>query len=296
MTDDWPHVCVLCAVRGRQTRLRFGHVCASCADRIAADLRAIPELAAMAAACLEPASSTGAGSRSVPSSRPPLNVEALDPALANVPGHDAVLLVLLEEWCRLIRDMRGMTPYGPASAAHAAETARKAAQEPRRRDRMPSGGNDTGVTLTGVTGFLGAQVAWMVDTPDFPIEDFAGEVRACVKALRRWDVMAEERGQVIPCPTVTEDGECGRRLHYRSMDERVTCRACGATRDVPQLLMAADADNALVDGEALAQRFSIDPSTIRKWARFGHVERAGQRYRFGDVRVMVEAMRGRSAG
>lgn len=114
--------CVLCAVRGRETRLAAGHCCAACAARLLDDLRRIPELAAMAAASLVPGSGTGVHSAAY-GSRPPLNVEALDPALAHVPGHDAPLLVLLEEWARLILEMRGMSKYGPWSAAQMARRA-----------------------------------------------------------------------------------------------------------------------------------------------------------------------------
>lgn len=181
--------------------------------------------------------------------------------------------------------MRGMAPYGPASAARTAAAAREG----------QAGGQ---ATLTGCVRFLGAQVAWMSTEPDFPIDDFADEVAQCLRVLRRWDVTAEDRGQMVPCPTVMEDGsECGKRLGFHvHLDEQVTCRKCGATRDVPQLLMAANADNALVDAEALAGRYQINAQTIRKWARQGRVERQGQRYRLGDVRVMVEQMRGQRVG
>jgi hypothetical protein len=237
----------------------------------------IARLAADAAAWVAPGSSTGGGSRPVPGSRPPLRVDALDPENTPVPGHDATVLELCESWERMIRDMRGMAPYGPASAA-------------RARGGLYEG---TTATLVASTAFLGRQVAWMVDA-EFPLEDFSDEMRDCVRVLRRWDHDAEDRGQMVKCPTLHEDeGECGARLYFRiRMDEQVTCPRCRVSRDVPQLLLAVDADNAWVDGEALAQRFSIDPSTIRKWARSEKVQRQGQRYRYGDVRMMVEVMRG----
>ena len=282
MTDEWPNTCVICARRDRQTRLKFGHVCAACTDRLAADLRAIPELAEMAAAALQPGQGSTGSTHAAYGSRPPINVDAVDAALCHVPGHDAPLLVILEEWERMVRQERGYAPFGPASAARNATVT----------------ADHTQAHLVGVCAFLGAQVEWAVSEPTFPVDDFADEVSQCVRAVRRWDVTAEDRGQMVPCPTVMEDGsECGKRLGFHvHLDEQVTCRKCGATRDVAQLLMAANADNALVDAEALAGRYQINAQTIRKWARQGRVERQGQRYRLGDVRVMVEQMRGQRVG
>lgn len=276
MTDEWPNTCVICARRDRQTRLKFGHVCAACADRLAADLRAIPELAAMAAAALQPGQGSTGTTHAAYGSRPPINLDAVDAALCHVPGHDAPLLVILEEWERMVRQERDYVPYGPASAARNATVTT----------------DHTQASLVGVCAFLAAQVDWVISEPTFPADDFADEVSQCVRAVRRWDVTAEDRGQVVPCPTVMEDGtDCGKRLGFRGMDEVVTCRRCGATRDVPQLLMAADADNALVDAEALAGQFGLAAATIRKWARQGKVERQGQRYRYGDVRAIVGGLR-----
>ena len=83
MSDEWVNVCVLCAARDRQTRLKFGHCCAWCADRFMQDIRDIPVLAAMAHASLTPGQ--GSGSMSVVyGPKEPLRLEALDPELAPV--------------------------------------------------------------------------------------------------------------------------------------------------------------------------------------------------------------------
>jgi hypothetical protein len=273
---DWNHACVLCAARGKTTRLESGHCCVPCAGWLMTTVADITRLAADAAAFITPGSSNGSGSRPVPGSRPPCNVESLDPENTTVTGYGATVLELCEAWERMIRSDRGMAPYGPASAA-------------RMTDGLYAG---TSASLVGVVGFLGGQVSWMTTEPTFPLEDFADEMRACVRVLRRWDVTAQDRGQMVRCPTLHEDeGECGAQLYYASMDEQVTCPRCRVSRDAAQLLMAVDADNAWVDGEALARRFGIDPSTIRKWARANKVQRQGQRYRYGDVRERVESMR-----
>lgn len=277
MTDDWPNVCVLCAPR-RDTRLKFGHVCAACTDRLSRDLRSIPELAAMAAAWIEPGSSTGNGSRSVPSSRPPLNVDCLDPALAHVPGHDACLLVLLEEWERMIRDMRHMAHYGPASASRAQGAA-----------------GDTTVTLTGVVGFLVAQVEWIVSESGFPVDDFAAEVRACVRVLRRWDADAHEgTGYVVECPHDIEGGTCGRRIRIDGEDAEsyFTCPKCGTEWSVDRLMLvwAETSDAAMwLDAEAVTRRYGVDRTTLDRWVRSGRLSKWHGLY---DIRPLALAQRG----
>lgn len=266
--DTWPNVCVLCATRDRQTRLKYGHVCSACTDRLVADVRAIADLAVMAAASLTPRAGTGSA-HSVPSSRPPINVHACDPELTLVgPPPAATVLDVVEGWERLIRDARGYAAYGPASAARVALAS--------------SGG--TQVTLLGCVRFLAAQVPWAVAEPTFPVDDFADEIRACVRALRRFDPEASDRGTMVRCPTLTDDGDCGYRLRYDDVHEDVTCRRCGTTRSAMTLAAVAMADGAEVwlDPEAAASWLGVTEGTLRQWARAGRVRRAHGRYLIGD--------------
>lgn len=94
--------CVLCARRGRQTESE-SHVCVPCAAWLQVQVAEILRLAADAAAYVEPGSTGSSGSRSVPGSRPPLRVEALDPELTIVDGQALTVLECLELWERLIR-------------------------------------------------------------------------------------------------------------------------------------------------------------------------------------------------
>ena len=284
MVTTWTPVCVLCAARGRQTRLEAGHCCAACATRIADDLAAIVDLAAMAAAWVVPGSTGASGARSVPSSRPPLNVEALDPALASVPGHDAPLLVLLEEWERMTRQMRGMAPYGPASAARSAVGT-----------RTGQGVTDHAhATLTAVCGFLRAQVEWMTTTVDFPLEDFAAEVRECVAALRRWDTEAERvNAYVVECPHETDAGTCGYRLRIAGDDADgwFHCPRCRTEWSVDRLMLvwAETSDAAMwLDHEAVTRRYGVDRSTLDRWVRSGRMAKWHGLY---DVRPLALAQR-----
>lgn len=84
-------------------------VCNPCAARIDDDLRAIVTLTHAAADHLTPTAKPGAGGSGKPGSRPPLDVGALDDAMA------ADALPLVESWERLVREHFGYAPYGPAS-------------------------------------------------------------------------------------------------------------------------------------------------------------------------------------
>jgi len=263
--------CVLCAARDRVRRLDAGHVCPECVQWLTGTLRAVSDLVAQAAVAGDRqrvGSSTG---KPVFGSRPPMDVECLDPDLTLVHVCDAppypTLLEVLEAWERLVREARTLAPYGPASLARG------------------------GASVHGSVGFLVASAEWMTTDPGFPLEDFAVELRACLRAVRKWDEDAAARGNVIPCPTQDDDGgECGHRLRFVETDERVTCRRCKVTRDVAQLVAVGLVGTAevWVDPQAVALYYGIAESTLRKWAARGKVQRSHGRYLMSDVAAMME--------
>ena len=261
-SDEWPSVCVLCAMHDRHTRLKHGHCCAVCADRLAADVRRIGELAVMAS--VEPKAGRGGMSASF-GSKPPINVAGVDPELTLI-GYapSPTVLDVLESWVRMVREEREMAPYGPWSAAVAASSATSGTQ----------------ATLMGCVGFLAAQTEWIVATPGFPLEDYRSEITACVRALKRWDPAAEDPGTMVKCPTLTDDGDCGYRLHYHDITDPVTCRRCGVTRDAMTLAAVAMSDGREVwlDPEAAANWLGISEPTLRRMARRGDIERSHGRY------------------
>ena len=266
--------CVLCAARGRTTRLEHGHVCAMCMTRLADHLDAIVQLAALAS--IEPRSSAGAG-RTVPGSRPPLNVDGLDPALTLVlvATERTTVLEVCEGWERLVREARQMAPYGVAS-------------EFRGRSAI----NDTHVTLTGCVGFLRASLPWWEADPEQPIDDFAGEVALCRRALAHYDPDREPMGTMVRCPTIVEQGECGHRLHYTEPDEQVTCRRCGVTRDAMTLITLALSDGdaqVWVDPEAAEKETGVAMLTLKRWAARGLIHANHGRY---DLREIHRALEG----
>jgi hypothetical protein len=265
---DWRAECVLCAARGKRTRLEVGHVCVPCLTRIGDNLSAIVELAANAS--VEPITGRGQG-RSVPASKPPINCDGVDPALTMVTDC-ATVLDICEAWERLVRESRGMAPYGPASHARAITA--------------HAGQNDTGVTLTGCTGFLRASLPWWAESPDQPIEDFASEIAACRRALSRWDPMREPTHHGLRCPTETEHGTCGYFIRWEDGSTSADCPRCHRTWTVEWLmLVAADQDN-WIDAQALAILSNVHEQTIRRWARNGKVGRRGMLYSVKDVATM----------
>ena len=279
---EWARVCVLCTAA-----LDVGHVCQRCAQRIARDLDAILALAAEAAAHMDRPSKPGAG-RSVPGARPPLVLDALDPELASIrlaqddPSSEVPLLVVLEDWERIIREDRGLAPYGIASEA------RLAAVGPLHASAWSQ---HTPVTLTGVVGFLKAHHDWAMTEPSFDLAEYARQVRLCRKAVSRWDHDAREAGWRVPCPTVTDEGDCAQPLRVTRGAEVVYCRACGREWELPRLLAVAGRDaDVWVDVEAAATLAGVHERTIRKWISRGHVSKRGQLVRILDVREYAHTL------
>ena len=282
----WERVCVLCAGRGRKQRLENGHVCTECAAWLMRSVAEIARLCADAALSIEPGSTSSGGSGAF-GSKPPLRIDALDPELtmlelnAGDPTSAVTILEALEMWERLVREERGMAPYGPASAHRAA--------------RIMGAGNSahsTSVTLTGVVGFLGSAVPWMIDAPDWPIDEFADHIRRSVMLLGRWDVTRQASGYAVPCPTLTDSGECGYMLRYWDASEAVTCRRCHATRSASQLVtvVLSGEDRAIwVDPEAAAAHYGVSERELRRWAAKGHVKRSHGRYLLSDITKEVSA-------
>ena len=256
--------CILCARRGRTTKLSQGHCCQPCAQRLHDNITALPELTAMAVASLPPGQ--GTSTSTAYGSRPPLNVSALDPELALVelnhgdPSSAVTILECAEMWERAIREDRGFAPYGVASEQRADST--------------------TKATLTSVCRFLASQVQWATTEPAFGLEEFADHMHRAVTVLRRWDYTADPAATVIACPTITDQGDCGYRLRYSTMEETVTCRRCGASRDVATLTVVAMSDGRPVwmDPENASRWLGISEATLRRKATRGELVRSHGRY------------------
>ena len=291
--DSWERACVLCARRSPavNTMLQAGHCCPGCHQRIRIDLAAIgadADLVAVAQPAARP------GTRSVHESKPPTDLEPIAPWLALVrlnPGQDppvsSSIAGLLADWERMLRDQRGLAPYGPATAHHVGiDEGVLAAQAGRQAIRV-----------------LLASIDWITDEPSWPLEDFADEVGRCA---RRMHGLAHPRGssdRVVRCPTLTDESTCGRRLTVRTwaaldddrtIGEPITCGSCGVTRSPEQLLRAAGKQDTWADAEALASWFGITERTLRQWAAKGLIRRERSMYAFADVEAQRDAERERA--
>ena len=290
--------CILCARRGRTTELDTGHVCAVCATRIGDDLAAIPRLAAQAST--EPRTGRGSG-RTVPASRPPIDLAGIDPALTTVlvGSGPTTVLEAVESWTRVVREERGLSPYGPWSAemARAASPAgRRAANTPTpvsqdpRQSQAVYGPHATTVTLIAVCEFLRAHHDWVIAQPW--VDDYADEIRACARALRHLDPEREPAATVVPCPTTSVDhGDCGQRLRLDS--DHVRCSRCGRDWDREMLVRAAtsipQAADLWVDVLAASAATGVPARTIQRWARLTYVRRQQGRYSVADVKRHAES-------
>ena len=304
--------CVLCAARNpsRDRQLEHGHVCQPCRNGLRTDLGQILDLVAIAATMPDPlaARANAQSSRPHPGSRPPLEVARLDPERILIrvepsdPSADTALLVLLEDWCRLIREERGFAPYGIATE-----------DQPRS------------ATLTGAIAFLRAQVDYCCDEPTFSLEQFAGNIRRAVGTLKALDPEHARRGWGIPCPadivTEPECNDCARtriglpanwtpevhaawheanpttvspckrvlrvaRHEDDSLDlhSDIYCPNCGTTWTAQRLLLVALADNRVTIWgypSEISEALAIPARTLRDWAAKGRIERQGNRYDAG---------------
>lgn len=275
--------CVLCATRRppRERDVEDGHVCRACRNGLRTDLGQIVELVAVASVGDDPLAShaSGAGARPHPRSRPPLEVASLDPWLAlvrldrNDPSSTVPLLVMLEDWERLIREERGFAPYGIASEL---------------RTKAPG----DHATLVGVVGFLQTQVDYACDEPTFSLEQFADNVHRALGVLRSMDPgRPHHDGWGIPCPADVADQVCGRRLTIERHDDGrldlhtdIRCPDCGTVWTAQRLLLVALSDpRVTVWGypEAITAALSIPAATLRKWHERGRITRLGGRYDAG---------------
>lgn len=285
MTDtDWEGECVLCASRRppRQTKLEHGHCCATCAQWLEGGLEDIGQYAAEAAAFLtRTESGTGSGPTSF-GSRPPINVDAIDPELALVelnqgdPSSAVPILEALEMWERAIREDRGFGPYGPASALRLTEAGQATV---------------TACTLTGVLRFLTGQIDWIVTEETFGLEEFADHVRRSVAVLRRWSSQETQIGTRIACPTVTDEGHaCGAPIRVSTDGDPVLCRRCGRTWSIEWLIQVAGKDaDGWADMEAVVRLSGLTDRTIRRWAAAGKVRKRGLLYSIRDISQATEA-------
>lgn len=266
--------CVICA---KSSKYRIGRICATCFSRIKVSLGSLPHLAGEAAGRLEMSSVGGRSGRSAPGSRPPINLDAVDPALGLIdlnpgdPSSRVTILEALESWERIVRDRNNLAPYGVATE--------------RNRDPL-----STTAVLGNVCRFLSVWLEWIAEDEDTDVAEFNQHVSASRRVLLRWSWEGDPPPRWrVACPTVRSEGECGTMLSFVGLeDDEVRCRACGSRWSPARLLAVAtsvDASSVWVDAEAAGVAVGVDASTVRRWARSGRVRRQGQRYSLGDLKA-----------
>jgi hypothetical protein len=220
--------CIVCQGEAADTWT----VCLGCLNGIDDDLARIVELTRLAAdALIRETKGSSNGARSVPGSRPPLDVGALDAAM----GLD--VLPLLDSWERMIREDYGLSPLGPATRARSGALAAEQAR---------SGVPGPPVTIVGSVGFLRAWLLRLAETPTFPLEELAREIRDAAKALERYNPDRGGRRDGVPVSCVADhpdaDGRtCGYGL-WTHADDTITCPRCLTRWTTDELLDAHDMD------------------------------------------------------
>lgn len=274
-----------CAICNKPLRQQETHTCQPCHTRINQALNEILDLALQAHAQTEPVITLGTGRTSL-GSKPPITIDAIDPELTLVrlneddPSSDTPILEILEDWERTIRDERNLNPYGIASEARLAQ-------------HGPLHGatwaNHTPITLTGVIRFLHTQTPWVCSHPDVNVKQYAQHLQLCVSALKRWSLDNQGPRWLIPCPTLTDNGDCANRLLVSRNDETTYCRECKRNWEVKHLIRVAGRDaDVWVDIEAAAKLAQVHEQTIRKWVRRRVVKKRGQLVRMQDIRAYIE--------
>lgn len=274
--EAWTPTCILCQHRRppRTTELEAGHCCEGCRSWLHKTLLDIGFYANEAAAWIEPRPTRSTSSTAY-GSRPPINLDACDPALALLelnPGDETsavTILEALEMWERCIREDRQYVPYGIASS---------------RRSRHYRRDEDTTATLVSVVDFLAGQLDWITTEPTFGLEDFADHMRRACATLRRWSEDDTQIGTRIACPSQLEERTCGAPIRISTGGEPVTCRACGRAWTVEWLIrVAGDDADGWADMEAVCRLSGLHERTIRRWAKAGKVRKRGLLYNVRDI-------------
>jgi hypothetical protein len=272
-----------------------GTVCAGCLARIDHDLERIAELTRHAADQLIPETRPGNGGRSVPGSRPPLDVAALDDAM----GHD--VLPILDSWERLVRDFYGLTPLGIAT-----ERPERAPQTPQNATGVVPDPYHSTIALRASVGFLRSWLLRMAETADFPLADLADEMHQLHGRLKRYDPdrAGPRNGIPVSCPADHPDADgrgCDQALRTDGSDI-VVCPRC-YTQWTPEDLLAPLA-RTILPASTLITLDLDHPNPrerLRNWTRRGRITPAAHAanpngghdvplYRLGDYRTLLASV------
>lgn len=245
-----------CPVRA----INLGMTCRRCHDRMASQLREIPELYALALGELETGS--GNGGRSSETSLG-LRLAALD--LRH--GGDVIgVLVSWELDWRETYDDDTVTPLVRAD------------------DRA-------GATIVEVCGYLLAGLH-RACTSHPAIDVFAQELAEIHGAARTAARTTGARHTEVECPADHDDGICGARIRVSGLEltDVVYCPRCRSRWELHRLLLVAASDTEAgvwlpVDDVALL--LGVSRRTLFRWAKAGHVQREHGLFELESVRTAI---------
>lgn len=148
----------------------------------------------------------------------------------------------------------------------------------------------TNSLLTGCVEFLRANLARIAETPDFPVEELAAEIRDARWQLERLNPDQDRPDGIrVQCQGDHPDADgrvCGNRLTVDGtmLAADVTCRRCGNTTTGGRMILSALSDPAVTVWaypDVIEATLGIPTRTLRQWAQDGHVARNGSRYDVG---------------
>lgn len=248
-------------------------VCTACEHGLDHDLSGILTAATTAAATPPVLAPRQSGPRGKPGSRPPMSLDNVDPALADIdeiegdPSTRTTVLALLESYARMWRKVTRLSAWGSVT-------------EPSGPG-LPS----PEATLATVIRDLRRWTPHMLADPRWPTEEYAEHVRRSLHTLRHLDHYARadrDRGLRIACPADRGDTACGHKLRVdpTSLASDIHCPRCGSVWTAKRLLLVALHDERVqvwgyVDDVAEAVR--VPTRTLRDWAAKGRIGRSGSR-------------------
>ena len=296
---------IKCVIDGRNQPRPGATICGHCLNRIDDNLARIAELTAWAADFVEKSTAANMAGSAIAAESSLLNLDALDAAA----GRTAVRV---EGWERMTREHFGYTPWPPR------RTAQNAALAAARRAR---GVRDPEWSVEASVRFLRAQLLRIIEDATYPIEEFAGDVKAI-----RWGIpavpdegivaqpglerFAKDRDNAKPgvrvrCPADHPEADGRLCLAWLIVDkerpkEDVVCPRCRTTWTQERLVLVANsvpaAEPIWATGEEVMSWLQLSPRTLSRWVKCGSVER--RRTRDGwiyDVQQVHAANRNRSA-
>jgi len=138
--------------------------------------------------------------------------------------------------------------------------------------------------------FLRANLLRIAETPDYPIDDMARELRDLVSTLEHLDPDYDRPiGERFPCtaPHPDADGrDCGYRIvvDMAHPADDITCRRCGNTTTAGRIILTALNDPRVTVWAYpadIADTLGIPKRTLQRWGQDGDVRRNGSRYDVG---------------